>query len=146
MKLRSNTVRVSASGLLFISAIPKLISAFGASRMLQEIDAITGLSNQEAYIVAGLLEVLVGVLLLFRKTWAYGEIGLAWLGVTFFAYHMISVTLGLNRACPCLGNALDWWPWLVGKGEWVSWGILLVLLGFGAILIKRRLIVIGKRT
>ena len=98
---------LSAGGVLLITGLAKIVSAFGKAKVLQNTDPVFGISFAYLMLSVGILELAVsGVCLLTRKQ----SLGLgltAWLSTCFLAYRGGLWYLGWQRPCSCLGNLTD---------------------------------------
>jgi hypothetical protein len=103
--------RIVVSGAVFIlvlTAILKILSAFGHLPVLSQRDPVLLLSNRTVMLIAGFMELLVAVVLLKVKIPFIRGLIISILGWEFLAYHLVTAWYGINT-CPCLGNA---WKWL----------------------------------
>lgn len=122
---------VLASGILFITGLVKLISASGDARILGRGDQLLPLSHRQVFFSVGLVELAISGYLFFGRSVTMQLAALAWLMTNFAAYRIVLWTWGDSRECGCLGNALDWWPWLM-KHQDVVMKSILVFLATGA--------------
>ena len=97
----------SAGVLLVITALGKLVSAFGSAHILQLPDPIIPLPYRWLMGLAGVMELLVAGICFSKKDVAFKSGAVAWLAAIFLIYR-----LGLHwghyyAPCKCLGNLTD---------------------------------------
>lgn len=117
---------VLAASVLFITGLVKLVSAGGDARILSLKDQLLSLTHRQVYIGIGLIELLISGYLWFGKSAKLQLTALAWLLTNFAVYRLVLWSGGGSRECGCLGNALDWWPWMMKHQN----TIMSCLLGF----------------
>jgi hypothetical protein len=93
--------------LLIITAAAKLVSAFGSSRILQNLDPIFGISFQHLFEVVGGLECFIALYCLFSRRIEVIVGLLAWLSTSFLIYRIGLEAVGYHRPCSCMGNLTD---------------------------------------
>jgi hypothetical protein len=98
---------ITASILLGITAIAKIISALGSARLLLEPDPLTGLSFRHLMLLAGLTELAISCLCLFINRQKLNAILIAWLSTSFVIYRLGLWWLNWQRPCHCLGYFTD---------------------------------------
>src|SRR5262249_30497172 len=98
---------VTAGIILLTTAIAKLWSACGDSKLLASADPIFGWEFRYVMLGAGGVELAVAMICLFSRrvelaTWLIG-----WIATGFFAYRAGLWWIGWQRPCACLGNLTD---------------------------------------
>lgn len=114
--------------ILTVSALCKLIRASGSARILAESDPLFGISNRDLFLLVGLLEIWLAVLLAGRHTLYVKLLLIAGLATNFVVYRAGLFYLGVHKPCPCLGNALEWTHVNVRTLDLAMTGVLLWLL------------------
>lgn len=127
MNAQQTFQRVVAAVLL-VTALVKLMSASGDARSLDLPDPLLYLTCRQVYLTAGILEMAVAGYLLFGVNTQLQLLTLAWLSTTFVAYRMAAGWGNIAKPCGCLGNAMDWFPWLMKHQDGVMKGLLLFML------------------
>jgi hypothetical protein len=98
---------LSAGGILLITGLAKVVSAFGKAKVLGVTDPIFGVSFGYLMLLVGTLELVVAGICLFSKRQNL-SLGLtAWLATSFLAYRIGLWYVGWQRPCSCLGNLAD---------------------------------------
>jgi hypothetical protein len=106
---RANRLCVWVSGsVLALSALFKLISGVGATRILLEADPIFGITNRQLFFWVGALEIWVVVVLVHSRSLRLKLTLVAVLSTNFLLYRAGLWWLGVRHPCPCLGNAAAW--------------------------------------
>ena len=96
-----------SGGLLCGTAIAKFLSANGSARILQSDDPIFSLSFHDIFLIAGVVELVVGSICLFSRNTKLCLGLIAWLATNFTFYHMGLLLVDYTRPCHCLGNLTD---------------------------------------
>lgn len=108
--LEKNLIRhfiFSASILLALSAIAKLVSACGAAAILERHEPLFGLSYRLLFIAAGSLEFAMAVFCFLAKS-TFMRVGIiVWLSTIILIYRLSMPVVGYHQACPCLGNVTE---------------------------------------
>ncbi len=98
----------SAIGILIVTGIAKLVSAFGSVELLKSVDPILGLSNRTLLLLVGTGELIVAALIA-RLRGPRVKLGLlAWLSLQFVVYHAAMQRVDGFHTCPCLGYIYNW--------------------------------------
>jgi hypothetical protein len=97
----------SASFLLFFTALAKLVSAAGNSRILFNIDPLFNLSFRHVLCLAASVELIIAILCLFCKSPNVRAGLIAWLSSMFLVYRSTLFFTGYQHPCECLGNLTD---------------------------------------
>ena len=94
----------SSAVLLFVTAVAKIISGFGSSRILERNDPLFQLSYRNLFLIAGILELgVAGYCILGRHI--VMRIGVvAWISTVIFVYRIGVMWVGYQKSCPCLGT------------------------------------------
>ena len=131
-----------AAAILIITALLKLVSAFGNSKILFHYDPIFGQKNRVVYAEVAGVEMMIAFYLLLAKNSFYKLTGVVWLCANFMFYRVGLAWMGVRKPCSCLGNAADWLPWLARNQEFISWTLLVFLfMGSSVLLGVRRVAV-----
>ena len=100
---------VPASGLLFvIVGLAKVASVFGEAELLGKPDPVFGFVWRELMVVAGLVEIAVGLVCLLGKSRLFRAGSLLFLGSGLLMYRGMYWSAGVKGACPCWGGLLEW--------------------------------------
>jgi hypothetical protein len=94
--------------ILGLSGLFKLISAAGTARMLSTVDPLFGITSQQFFLLAGVVEVGTVAVVLRSRNYSRNLILIAALGTDFLLYRAGLRWLGIGHPCPCLGNAAAW--------------------------------------
>jgi hypothetical protein len=125
----------SASGVLLISGLAKLLSAFGSSRVLHVPDPILQIEFRYVFWIVGTVELLVALFCLFGKRENL-KIGLiACLAANFLIYRAGLAIIGWEKPCSCLGNLTDALHLAPGAADLAMKVILAYLLGGSLVLL-----------
>jgi len=92
---------------LFITAVAKIISGSGASKVLQMPDPILMISFQQIFWLVGSLELLIACVCLFSKRLSLQAGLIAWLATSFAMYRIGLLLSGYHKPCSCMGNLTD---------------------------------------
>jgi len=95
---------VSASIVLFITGVAKLLSSFGTDRILSIQDPLFNVTYRGLFRIVGTLELAVACMCMFgnRISLQFGLV--AWLSTVFGIYRISLVYIGYCHPCPCLGS------------------------------------------
>lgn len=116
----------AASAILFTTGLVKLVSAGGEVKSLSLPDPVLYLSNRQVFLWVGVTELMLASYLILGRLPYLKLIALAWLTTNFVAYRLALWWGNASKPCGCLGNALDWWPWLKLHQD----GVMKCLLAF----------------
>jgi hypothetical protein len=97
----------TASALLVVTALAKVISGFGSAQILKNFDPVVGLRFNYLMIMAAVIELSVAGICLLSKNRILGAALIAWLSTSFLMYRIALYATGWQRPCPCLGNVTD---------------------------------------
>lgn len=97
------------SCVLILTAIAKLVGAFGTVKLLDYSDPIIPLSNRNMMLGSAALEVLVLFILLSSPGDRFKLLSLAWLASLFVVYQAGRWWLGIREPCPVS------LPWLFAR-------------------------------
>jgi hypothetical protein len=117
-----------AASALTLTAVAKLIGAGGGAKVLKLRDPILSLSNQDAFTLAATVELVVAGYLFFGKNEQWKLLAIAWLSTNLLAYRLAMWSGNITRPCGCLGDVMDWWPWLKVHQDGVMKGLLAFML------------------
>lgn len=104
---------IVAATTLIATGLVKLISAVGEAPALKLRDPLLYMTNRQAFLAVGLLELGLAGYLMFGKNIKLQLLALAWLTTNFAAYRFVIWWGNIAKPCGCLGNAMDWFPWLM---------------------------------
>jgi hypothetical protein len=90
--------------LLFLTALAKLLSAFGSQPILDLQDPILLLNNRNLLMVVSIFELAIGFLLISGSDPKFGLTASAALSTGFFIYRFTSWWFHVPEPCPCLGT------------------------------------------
>lgn len=108
--MQSKLIRlfVTVAGLLLLAtAIAKIVSSGGSSRIMQESDPLLKISFREVFRVIGLIELMIALICLLSRRVILQVALIAWLSTSFSLYHFGVYWIGYRKPCPCLGNLTD---------------------------------------
>lgn len=97
----------SAGALLLATAVAKLASGTGQSRILLEHDPVTGFQFRVLLVMGGCLEAIVALACFFSRQFWFPVVLVAWLVTNLTAYRFWLWQTGWNKTCRCLGNLTD---------------------------------------
>jgi len=112
---------------LLITGAAKLFAASGVSRGLELPDPLLPLSNRQAFLLVGQVEVAVVAFLIWGRDLRLQATAVAWLASCFTAYRLFMWAGHHRRSCGCLGNLNEWLPW-IGKHQDAIGAVLLLFL------------------
>jgi hypothetical protein len=98
---------LSAGGILFVTSLAKIVSAFGSARILHSNDPIFGISFRNLMLTVGALELLISLICLVGKRVILQTGLLVWLATCIVIYRLGLFWLGYKKPCSCLGNLTD---------------------------------------
>ena len=94
----------SCASVFAVTGFAKLVSSFGRSEILLQIDPITGLSFKYLMLFAGILEIIAsGIIIKSNKTIARLSV-IGWLSSSIFIYRIGLIKIGWTHPCSCLGT------------------------------------------
>lgn len=93
--------------LLLITAFAKLASSVGHATILDTSDPILGLTFRWLFIVAGGIELSVGLTCLVAKSIYFRVGSVAWLATCLIGYCIGLIWLDYAKPCNCLGSLTD---------------------------------------
>jgi len=97
----------SAGILLTITALAKLVSAFGTAEILHRYDPVLRLSYQWVFCLAATAELVVAGICFSRKNLQIKTGAVAWLATLFLLYRLGLRWANYPAPCKCLGNLTD---------------------------------------
>ena len=127
---------VPASGLLFVVVgLAKVASVFGELELLGKPDPVFGFMWWELMVVAGLVEIAVGLVCLLGKSRLFRAGSLLFLGSELLLYRGMYWGAGAKGSCPCWGGLLEWVGMDRGEGNWMATSVLVytLLAGFAGV-------------
>jgi hypothetical protein len=98
---------LSSGGLLFVTAVAKLVSASGNARILQYLDPVLAIPFRNVFWSVGALEIAVALVCFFGKQEMLQAGLIAWLATNFVVYRLGLLWVGYHKPCPCLGNLTE---------------------------------------
>jgi len=96
-----------AGAILVVTGAAKVWSGLGNSKLLLEVDPITGMKFGQLVLVVGLAEVGVGLVCFFGKRKTLALAFVAWISTNFLVYRLGLWWMDWHRPCSCLGNLTD---------------------------------------
>ena len=127
---------VPAAGVLFVVVgLAKVASVFGGAELLGKPDPVFGFMWRELMVVAGLVEIAVGLVCLLGKSRLFRAGSLLFLGSGLLMYRGMYWGAGAEGACPCWGGLLEQVRTDHGKENWMAASILVYILlaGFAGV-------------
>lgn len=118
--------RAAGTLLLLLGSLKWLSAALAWGTLGRRSDPVLGLPENWVMLATGLIELGGACLLLrpgsaaWKKAWSMVLLGLGWL-----VYQWLHATRTLGGACPCLGQASLWFPWLARFEREVLTGLAL---------------------
>ncbi|MGH7939634.1 MAG: hypothetical protein ACREFR_00995 [Limisphaerales bacterium] len=97
----------SAGVLLIITAVAKLISAFGRQAILDTSDPIFGIHFRWLMFVIAILELVVAAASFVSQKLKLSVCIIAWLATNFLLYRFGLWLTNWRRPCPCMGSLYD---------------------------------------
>ena len=97
----------SASLLLFLTAVAKLLSACGSQLILREPDPILIIPFRQVLLIVGTVELGIACFCYFSKKAYVSAVLVAWLTTGFLVYRFGLMWIGYHKPCKCLGNLTD---------------------------------------
>ena len=97
----------SAGILLALTALAKLVSAFGTADILQRYDPVLRISYQQVFFLASAMELVVVFICFSRKNLPVKSGAIAWLATMFLIYRLGLWWANYPALCKCLGNLTD---------------------------------------
>jgi hypothetical protein len=118
----------SAGCVLLLTGLAKLVSAFGTAAILNIADPIFHMQFKHIFILAGLIELIVGGICLVRPRRSWSLLLLAWVTTCFVLYRIGLPLSGWHRPCPCLGYFTESLHLSQQFADWCMKGVLMYLL------------------
>lgn len=98
----------SASVLLFVTSLAKILSIGNGARILSAPDPVLSVSNLTVLMTVAVMELTIAVLLLRDiASWRKAVI-LLWLSCNFIMYRIAAWILNVQETCSCLGTVTHW--------------------------------------
>lgn len=97
----------SASALLVVAAIAKLVSSAGSARIMQNPDPILAIPFRHVFWIVGGIELVIAMVCIFDKRIEIKAGLVAWLATSFLVYRIGLILVGYHKPCSCLGNLTD---------------------------------------
>ncbi len=97
----------SAGALLLLTALAKMISAFGGAQVLSVRDPILKLPFREVFMLVGSLELVVASICFFGRRLDFQIKTVAWLATLFVMYRIGLFMVDYHMPCTCLGSMTD---------------------------------------
>jgi hypothetical protein len=97
----------TASLLLFITGMAKVISSFGTAHILTHADPILDIRFGNLMLFLGIGELVISGICLFSKDQRRSLGLIAWLCTMFLVYRMGLLVIGWQKPCACLGYLTD---------------------------------------
>jgi len=98
-----------ASGgiILLVTGLAKLISAFGAARVLLTVDPIFGIQFRHLFLLVGGLEIVVSLVCFFSRSSQFRLASTLWIATGFMLYRVGLEWVGYHKPCHCMGTLTD---------------------------------------
>jgi hypothetical protein len=126
----------SAGVLLLITALAKIVSAFGSTKILDTHDPVLAIPFRYEFLIVGTIEVVIAYVCLFKNCIQRQLWSIAWLA-TNFAVYRVGFWSVHYQPCPCLGSLPDAIHLSPQTANSIVLGILIYLLmGSYALLYK----------
>jgi len=119
---------VTSGVILAITGVVKIVSATGQARSLGMRDPFLFFTYRQIFFALGVIEMALAGYLIFGKNVKLRLAALAWLMTNFVAYRLAMWWGNFPKTCACLGNAVDWFPWLMKNQEIVMRCLLMFML------------------
>jgi len=130
VKILKNIFLYSSAAILLVTALAKLYSAAGTSKMLTYPDPLLHIEYKPLLLAAALFELAVVAIVLLSRHDRLKYLSIFWLSLNFALYHLGYVLLRLpQKLCPCLGNLTESLHLNPASVEAVLHGIVVYLLG-----------------
>jgi hypothetical protein len=97
----------SSALVLLATALAKLASSVGHSEVLQMSDPLLRISFKHAFLVAGIMELVVSGACFTSKDNVFSLKIIAWMATCFLVYRVGLYVIGWHKPCHCLGNLTD---------------------------------------
>lgn len=94
----------SASVILAITGIAKIISGFGRDRVLEEVAPFFFITLRSLLWIVGGMELIVGCVCLGCKRREVRAWLIAWMATNIWVYRLGLLWIGYQKPCGCLGN------------------------------------------
>ena len=108
MKILKSIFLYSSAIILLLTAVAKLYSASGTSRILTYPDPLLAIKYKPLMLIAALCELAVAAVVLHSRNDKLKYLSLLWISLNFALYHIGYAVLGLpQQLCPCLGHLTD---------------------------------------
>lgn len=108
LNISKDSLFQASAGLVFaLTGLAKTISALGNSKVLEYVDPIFGMQFSHLMLMAGLLEIVLGLYCLFGRARIINISLIAWLSTFILAYRHALWWVDWQRPCKCLGNFTD---------------------------------------
>jgi hypothetical protein len=97
-------LQVFVGVVLLLTAIAKIVSAFGTAEVLILPDPIFGVEFRHLFIAVALIEIGVALLCILGKSQTLNAVCIAWLASSFVFYRLGLKLVGYRKPCGCLGS------------------------------------------
>jgi hypothetical protein len=97
----------TAAGLLFATALAKLVSALGSARSLQTVEPLFGVTIGQLLWAVGFLELAISIFVAVARSVRLRAAVIAWLAASCLAYRLGLVWIGYSGPCRCLGSLTE---------------------------------------
>jgi hypothetical protein len=98
---------MSASVILLVAGIAKVIASRGNAEILIEPDPILGIPFQALFLCVGVVEIIVALMCLFYRRVELSAELLAWLATNLSIYRLGLLLAGYSKPCGCFGNLTE---------------------------------------
>jgi hypothetical protein len=118
---------VSASIILILTAVAKIVSAFGSVSVLDVADPLFGIPFRHLMLAVGVTELIVAAICLCTKNTTLSIGLIAWIATQFLLYRFALWAVGWQKPCGCLGHVTDALNISAHTADWIMKGALTYL-------------------
>lgn len=119
---------VAAGIILAVTGLAKLFTVTGDTTLLRVSDPIFGVEFRYLIAMVGLTELVIAGFCFFTRWDALSTVMVAWISSGFMLYRVGIRSADWQRPCGCLGNLTDVLRIPSQIAEWISIGLLAILL------------------
>lgn len=103
--------KIIVIGILGLTALSKILSLLNPTKLLVQNDPVFGIPITYVMAGASLFEIGICIFLGFTRDKIKAALAVFAFAVLVLSYRVGIYVNGIHY-CPCLGNLVDWWPWL----------------------------------
>ena len=93
--------------ILIITGLAKIAAVTGEGMIFNHLDPVFGIAISKLLVVAGIIELAIGIILCISKSMIVKAFLTAWLSALLLLYRMGLWMIGWRSPCSCLGNITD---------------------------------------